>query len=435
MTRSELIRVCALYLPVAAACIARALTRRRHRLFAACLLSALWTALALLLIQKLNMAFGWWTLQGGEVLFSDMPLELYLGWVIAWGIVPQMALERLPVGTSMFLMAVIDLAAMPRCAPVIELGRTWLVGEAVSLLVVLLPALYIARWTMESKNLQLRAWFQIAISGGAFMFLLPEILFAAHPGSGWTPLLKMPEWGRQIAVQLILLIALPGIGAVMEFAERGGGTPIPFDPPTRLVTSGMYRYCANPMQLCCALVLGAWAALLRNSWLLLIPLISVVFSAGLARWDEAEDMERRFGEPWRRYREHVRNWIPRWRPFHGGAPALLYMAASCEPCSELWSWIAARQPIGMEIVPAESLAKGSIQRMRYVPEDGSPCVEGVRAMGRALEHLNLAWAVAGILLRLPGIWQFAQVMMDASGLGPRVPDAAIGRCAIDAGEG
>jgi protein-S-isoprenylcysteine O-methyltransferase Ste14 len=438
MMRSEMIRAAGLYFPVSAACVAGALRGRGPRTFAACLLGVLWTAPSLLLVQKLNLVFGWWTFDNGDVSFSSMPLELYIGWVIAWGIVPQIALRRFSLWISILSMTVLDLAVMPCCAPVVKLGRAWLLGEAVNLLLVLMPALCIARWTMENKYLQLRAWMQIAISGGVFLFLLPEILFSAHSGprsgSGWTPLLETAGRQRQVAVQLLLLIALPGIGAVMEFAERGGGTPIPFDPPVRLVTSGIYRYCANPMQLCCTLVLVAWAAVLRNSWLLLIPLTCVVYSAGIARWDEGEDMDSRFGESWRRYRAHVRDWIPRWRPHHVGNPAQLYMAAGCAPCSELWRWIAVRRPVGLEILAAESLARGSIRRMRYVPEDGSQCVEGVRAMGRALEHLNLAWAVAGIGLRVPGIWRFVQVVMDASGLGPRVPDASFGQRATDVGE-
>ena len=47
------------------------------------------------------------------------------------------------------------------------------------------------------------------------------------------------------------------------------------------------------------------------------------------------------------------------------------------------------------------------------------------ALGRALEHLHLGWAIGGIALRMPGIWQFTQVVMDASGLGPRIPAATI----------
>jgi hypothetical protein len=87
----------------------------------------------------------------------------------------------------------------------------------------------------------------------------------------------------------------------------------------------------------------------------------------------------------------------------------------------------------MEIVPAETLPPGSIRRMRYDPGDGAGTVEGVRALGRALEHINLAWAVAGIALRLPLVWQFVQLVMDVSGLGPR--DVMADACQSSAGFG
>jgi hypothetical protein len=75
--------------------------------------------------------------------------------------------------------------------------------------------------------------------------------------------------------------------------------------------------------------------------------------------------------------------------------------------------------MGLQILDAEVLPSGSIRRMRYDPADGCCPVDGVRAMGRVLEHLNLGWAIAGAALRLPGIWQVVQLLMDATGLGPR----------------
>jgi len=52
-------------------------------------------------------------------------------------------------------------------------------------------------------------------------------------------------------------------------------------------------------------------------------------------------------------------------------------------------------------------------------------VDGVRAMGRVLEHLNFGWALAGAMLRLPGVWHCVQLLMDASGLGPRELTATV----------
>jgi hypothetical protein len=219
---------------------------------------------------------------------------------------------------------------------------------------------------------------------------------------------------------VLLLLALPGVAGVMEFAERGGGTPIPYDPPKRLVQSGIYRYIANPMQLSCLLVMLTWAAWLRSGWMAAAAGMSVVYSAGLAEWDEAEDLQHRFGEEWMTYRRQVCNWRPRWRPYYAGAASRLYVAETCGPCSELRSWLEVRKPMGLEIVNAESLPAGSIERMRYVPNDDGRGVEGVRALGCAMEHLNLSWTLAGMVLRMPIVWQSVQLLMDASGLGPRV---------------
>ena len=41
----------------------------------------------------------------------------------------------------------------------------------------------------------------------------------------------------------------------MEFALRGQGTPAPFDPPRRLVITGLYRWVRNPMYIGMALML------------------------------------------------------------------------------------------------------------------------------------------------------------------------------------
>lgn len=74
----------------------------------------------------------------------------------------------------------------------------------------------------------------------------------------------------------------------------------------------------------------------------------------------------------------------------------------------------------MKETSAEDFSTG----MRYDPQDASDTTDGVRAMGRALEHLNLGWAICGTALRLPGVWQLVQLLMDASGLGPRGVRAA-----------
>jgi len=413
------VRAAALYGPIALAFAARLANGPRPRQFAACLLSFLWTMTSLLALQQLNAHAVWWSFAPVGLALHAMPLELYLGWTVLWGVLPQLAFPRTQLWLVAAIMAAVDVVAMPLCGTAVQLGPRWLEGEAFAIALVLLPALCLARWTMENRRLHLRAAMQIALAGMLFLDWIPELVFALRPGPGWMPLRTMSAWRRQLTLSTICALALPGVAAVMEFAQRGRGTPIPYDPPKRLVTSGVYRYCANPMQLSCALVMLVWAAVLRNVWLLIPVAISAIYSAGIAEWDERADLTARFGADWLEYRTHVKNWRLRWRPCTLAPVARVYIARTCGPCSEVRQWLEAREPLDLQIVDAEALPQGSITRMRYVAGDDSETVEGVRAMARALEHVNFGYAMLGAAMRLPGVWHLTQLALDASGLGPR----------------
>ncbi len=424
------IRVGALYVPIALAVLAAIWRGRQPKLFAACLLSILWTLPSLIVLQRLNLRFLWWSYADGSVTLCGMPLELYFGWAVFWGLLPQLLFSGLPIAWAALSTIALDLIAMSLCHPVVVLGRAWLWGEATAMLFILVPALALGRWTLENTHLRARAAMQVMIATGLFLYLIPELAFAARPDrAGWTPLLSIASWKRQLGMQFLFLLAIPGLGAVMEFVQRGAGTPIPYDPPRHLVRSGIYRYCANPMQLSTVMVMLGWSVLLRNVWVLFAAIISFAYSAGLAEWDESQELARRFGMEWKQYRSEVKSWLPHWKPCPHGPRARLYTAATCSLCSELRLWLVRRTPVGLEIIDAEKLPPGSIRRMRYQPEDGTAAVDGVRALGRALEHLNLLWAIAGTALRLPLIWQGVQLVMDASGLGPRMVREADGRAA------
>jgi hypothetical protein len=109
MDHADWERAAAVYVPLAAAIIARLLYGRQPRQFAACLLSVLWTLPSLLLLQRLNEYAGWWSFAAGsEVAFRGMPLELFLGWIILWGVVPQLALSRLRIIWCAVVMVALD---------------------------------------------------------------------------------------------------------------------------------------------------------------------------------------------------------------------------------------------------------------------------------------------------------------------------------------
>jgi len=228
-------------------------------------------------------------------------------------------------------------------------------------------------------------------------------------------------WQLSLIAQALALPALVGLTAVQEFVVRGGGTPVPFDPPQRLVSSGVYAYIRNPMQLSAVVLLFLVGIVLRNAWLSAAGVMAHIYSVGLAGWDEGEDLRERFGADWTAYRHGVRGWAPRFRPWHATnrPPARLFVAEGCGMCREAGRWFEHRGARHLAIVPAETHPSRALTRITYEPGDGSRGATGVEAVARALEHLHLGWALLGCLLRLPVICQFAQLLTDASGGEPR----------------
>jgi protein-S-isoprenylcysteine O-methyltransferase Ste14 len=422
MDRALIIRALSLYLPLvlAAALVWRKM--RTQRRIAALLAGFCWSICSLLLLQILNQQFLWWHFHAVGGMLRGMPVDLYLGWALLWGVLPILVLPRAPVWMVMGIFLAFDLVMMPACGPVVELSRNWLAGEAAALALVLLPAVLFARWSFDGTQLAYRALLWAITAPALLLFFVPEILFAASGRGSWQAVWHTPSSVRNLELQLIFLLAVPAFSAVQEFARRGLGTPIPYDPPLRLVASGMYRYVANPMQTSAVLVFMAWALLLRNPWLIVGGFTIAIYCVGLAAWHEGQDLRERLGEPWLRYRANIGNWMPRWQPWHDPEITLprLYIAEGCGQCSQVRRWLEARHPTGVEIVAAEDHPTHNLYRMTYDPMDGTAPEQGVAAFARGLEHLNLGWAFAGALLRLPVIYPLAQVLIDASGLGPQL---------------
>lgn len=107
-------------------------------------------------------------------------------------------------------------------------------------------------------------------------------------------------------------------GALRRFAGDGQGTLAPWDPPQRLVVSGLYRYVRNPMITGVALVLFGEAALLLSRAHLGWALAFVALNAILIPAVEEPQLARRFGEPYREYCRNVPRLIPRRRPWMPG---------------------------------------------------------------------------------------------------------------------
>ena len=126
--------------------------------------------------------------------------------------------------------------------------------------------LLVASFTARDVHVGWRAAAQAIITGILMFVMLPAVVLE-HSGRSLWEAVQWPAWQQSLVFNALLLPVVLGLAGSQEFAERGHGTPIPFDPPKHLVVTGPYAYVANPMQMSVIgslLILG----LAFESWLL-----------------------------------------------------------------------------------------------------------------------------------------------------------------------
>lgn len=437
MTGAELsplaVRGAALYLPVALVVTLAGWGRPDRRRVAGAVVATVWNVVALLALNVVAVRAGWWAFPAADpagagggavevaVAVAGVPVELWVGWALLWGAGPVLAARsggHLVVAAGVLVAA--DAVLMPLAEPVVVLDGSWWVGEAAAVAVAMVPGLLLGHWTATGTRLGGRVALQVVGFAGMLLFVLPNLVFCAT-GEGWAVLLGRSR-PQLVAAGLVLApVGATALQAVRELAVRGGGTPVPLDPPARLVTTGPYAYVANPMQLAGSLLLAGWGALLASPAVVGAAAMAVAFSAGFAAWTEDVDLHRRFGAAWPRYRRHVRTWVPRWRPYVAD-PATVHVAESCDPCRQVGGFLQGRRAVGLDVAAAE-LCPVPLRRITY--EQGGERSTGVAAIARSLEHVHLGWAVGSWIARLPGVVRLLQLVTDAVGGGP-LPGPGLG---------
>jgi protein-S-isoprenylcysteine O-methyltransferase Ste14 len=101
------------------------------------------------------------------------------------------------------------------------------------------------------------------------------------------------------------------IWCVSLFAKVGQGTLAPWDPTHNLVAAGPYHFVRNPMISGVALLLIGdalfWGSWVLGGWAGLFVLINHLYFV----FSEEPGLEKRFGEPYRVYKDNVPRWVPR----------------------------------------------------------------------------------------------------------------------------
>lgn len=390
--------------------------RPDRRLAGAALLSFLAAFVGIGAANVVAMAAGWWRYEVPHGLFLGVPLDLWLGWAVLWGPVPLLVRHRLPVWVLVLICGWLDVLLMPQLDGLVYLNHNWLYGELLALVLAVLPSVLLGRWTVDRRRLTGRVLLQLTTFTGLVVWLLPSAVMTRGDGQ-WGYLASDPVWRVSMVLQLMALAAVPALAAMVEFAVRGRGTPYPWDPPGRLVTTGPYAYVANPMQLSAVLVLGL-LAVGTHSWSLAAATVgTVAFSMFVADPHERGDLAARLGERWAEYDSQVRPWIVRRTPYKGGA-ATLYLSETCPICRQTRDLVESTKPVDLTLSPAEGCTVAGLRRALYVGPDGLRA-SGLAAVARGLEHSGPGWAYLGWLARLPVLRQLLQLLIDGMGGGPR----------------
>lgn len=386
-------------------------------------LAALWNATWLPAANLLAVQDGFWRYDFDGPILVGLPLPLWFGWVMLWGVVaPLLPFRPSAVAGLLFLL---DLVYMPLLRPVVELGPRWWSADLVMVGVVAMPGLFLARATAARRALTTKVVLQVMLFACLLVWTIPAVtadLSGSQPGS-WPP---PRTWGVVFAT--LGLVALPGLIAVEEF-RLAGGTPWPWDGTATLVASGPYRYVRSPMQLSGIGVLMVMAIIHRQPVVLIAALVSSAYARLFCRMEEAE-LARRFGAEWLNHQARIRRRLPSWRPSETGEAAVVWIDLGCHSCRPVADFLVGRHPTGLTVRDAADHPQ-PLSRARYERGDGT-AFDGAAAIGAALEHLHLGWAMVGWLLRVPVLRHVWQLIGDAVGFGPRpVTGSRVGPHGVD----
>jgi protein-S-isoprenylcysteine O-methyltransferase Ste14 len=146
--------------------------------------------------------------------------------------------------------------------------------------------------------------------------VIRTLLFTVFVPGFWTVL--MPYWllprgarpaisGGSAAGWLLIAAgtALYFACAFWGFAVRGKGTPLPLDPPKRLVVEGPYRVVRNPMYWSVAFVILGEAAVFRSMTLLELGILFLVGANLLVLFFEEPALRRKFAAEYEEYCRQV----------------------------------------------------------------------------------------------------------------------------------
>lgn len=140
-----------------------------------------------------------------------------------------------------------------------------------------------------------------------FLFFIIMVIFAALRADAFFGLPRPVQypWNYVVSLPLLAAGAFLWLWSVLQFAKTGG-TPVPVNPPAKLVDTGPYAYVRNPMLAGVFLILFAIAFLLGSLSLLLIFTPAFMGCSILEfKLIEEPELEKRLGAKYLEYKKRT----------------------------------------------------------------------------------------------------------------------------------
>lgn len=339
--------------------------------------------------HSIAIHLGWWRYGWDALMINNIPADILIGGAVLFGPGLYFAFPNTrPLMICLPIIIGLHGTIFSSLEPLVFAGPQWFWGVVFVFLVAHLPAIYLAKWTEQDKHLPLRCALLAIMTGGMIFAIVPSLVMQAM-GGNWE-LLDRPAWALLVTIIVLGLVSAIGLSANQSLCLQGNGTPIPLDPTKRLVTTGIYAYVSNPMQLSAALGFLVLGMFLLNVWIMAAALMAWVFVQGMVRWHHRHDLLKRFPEGWPEYKANVSEWAPRWKPWikdearlHLGAhqTVLRRILASAE---------------GLRVLETAGPA-------RYENPAHLSDFRGLPAVLAALMHVNFAWMICAAALLIPSL--------------------------------
>jgi len=154
----------------------------------------------------------------------------------------------------------------------------------------------------------------MVIGGVVFVVVLPGVLYLAS-GALYQWLLHqwLPPVKSALSVGSIVLGLLVLAWGALTHVTTGKGTPVPLIPSQKLMVTGPYRFCRNPLQLGAMIYyfgLGTYFGSFRIGLVMFV--ITFVLAGCYHKFYEEKRLLAKYGKEYEEYRQKTPFLIPKW---------------------------------------------------------------------------------------------------------------------------